>query len=97
MKPKIYQFFVVLLASFGSFLYGYDPGVIAFVAASDSFVHKFLKSNGSTKSDTVEAIWILYVGRLFAGFDIGILAQIVPQSQAQIFHASIRGAVTSLQ
>lgn len=57
MNPKVYQFFVALFASFGSFLYGYDLGVIASVVASDSFVHKFLESNGSTKSGTVVALF----------------------------------------
>jgi len=57
MKPKVYQFFVALFASFGSFLYGYDLGVIASVVASYSFVHKFLESNGSTKSGTVVALF----------------------------------------
>jgi MFS family permease len=40
---------------------------------------------------------MLYVGRLFAGFGIGILVEIVPQFQAEISHASIRGIITSLQ
>jgi hypothetical protein len=57
MKSKVYQFFVALLVSFGSFLYGYDLGVIASVVASDSFVRKFLESNGSTKSGTVVALF----------------------------------------
>ena len=57
MKLKVYQFFVALFASFGSFLYGYDLGVIASVVASDSFVHKFLESSGSTKSGTVVALF----------------------------------------
>jgi hypothetical protein len=57
MKPKVYQFFVALFASFGSFLYGYDLGVIASVVASDSFVHKFLESDRSTKSGTVVALF----------------------------------------
>jgi hypothetical protein len=57
MKPKVYQFFVALFASFGSFLYGYDLGVIASVIASDSFVDKFLESDSSTKSGTVVALF----------------------------------------
>jgi MFS family permease len=44
-----------------------------------------------------EAIGMLYVGRLFAGFGIGILVEIVPQFQAEISNASIRGIITSLQ
>jgi hypothetical protein len=58
MKPKVYQFFVALFASFGSFLCGYDLGVIASVVASDSFAHKFLESNDSTKSGKVVALFI---------------------------------------
>ncbi|KAG0648207.1 High-affinity glucose transporter [Hyphodiscus hymeniophilus] len=141
MRPKIYQFLVAVFVAFGSFLYGYDLGVIASVIASDSFISKFLKDDGATKSGTTvalftgggffgawgagycdplgrrgtlalgsglfiiggilqtaaEAIPMLYVGRLFAGFGIGILVEIVPQFQAEISHASIRGIVTSLQ
>lgn len=44
-----------------------------------------------------ENVAMLYVGRLFAGFGIGILVEIVPQFQAEISHANIRGIVTSLQ
>lgn len=57
MKPKIYQFLVALFASFGSFLYGYDLGVIASVVASDSFIGKFLKQDGTTKSGTIVALF----------------------------------------
>lgn len=52
---------------------------------------------GGTLQTAAEAISMLYVGRLFAGFGIGILVEIVPQFQAEIAHASIRGIVTSLQ
>jgi hypothetical protein len=57
MKPKVYQLFVALFASFGLFLCGYDLEVIASVVASDSFAHKFLEPNGSTKSGTVVALF----------------------------------------
>ncbi|KFY27179.1 hypothetical protein V493_03666 [Pseudogymnoascus sp. VKM F-4281 (FW-2241)] len=141
MKPKVYQFFVALFASFGSFLYGYDLGVIASVIASDSFETKFLTTDAETKTGTTvalftaggffgafaagycdplgrrgtlslgsalfivggvlqtaaEAISMLYVGRLIAGVGVGILVEIVPQFQAEIAHASVRGIVTSLQ
>lgn len=40
---------------------------------------------------------MLYVGRLFAGFGVGVLVMIVPQFQAEIAHPSIRGTVTALQ
>ncbi|RDW63630.1 hypothetical protein BP6252_11175 [Coleophoma cylindrospora] len=135
MKPKVYQFLVALFASFGSFLYGYDLGVIASVVASDSFIDQFLTKDATTRSGTTvalftaggffgafaagfcdplgrrgtvalgsgmfivggilqtaaEAIAMLYIGRLLAGFGIGILVEIVPQFQAEISHASIRG------
>lgn len=57
MKPKVYQFFLALFAAFGSFLYGYDLGVIASVVASDSFVDKFLSIESSTRSGTVVALF----------------------------------------
>ncbi|KUI61603.1 High-affinity glucose transporter [Cytospora mali] len=141
MKPKVYQFFLALFAAFGSFLYGYDLGVIASVVASDSFVDKFLSVDSSTRSGTVvalftagaffgafaagftdplgrrgtlvlgallfivggilqtaaEVIAMLYVGRILAGFGIGILVEVIPIFQAEISHASIRGILTSLQ
>jgi len=52
---------------------------------------------GGVLQTAAETIGMLYVGRLFAGFGIGILVEIVPQFQAEIAHASIRGIVTSLQ
>lgn len=57
MKPQIYQFFVALFASFGSFLYGYDLGVIASVVASDSFIDKFLEIDATTRSGTTVALF----------------------------------------
>lgn len=57
MKPVVYQFFVALFAAFGSFLYGYDLGVIASVIASDSFATKFLMVDGTTKSGTTVALF----------------------------------------
>lgn len=57
MNPRVYQFFLALFAAFGSFLYGYDLGVIASVVASDSFVDKFLATDGTTKSGTVVALF----------------------------------------
>ena len=52
---------------------------------------------GGILQTAAEAIGMLYVGRLFAGFGIGILVEIVPQFQAEISNASIRGIITSLQ
>ncbi|EXJ89391.1 hypothetical protein A1O3_02458 [Capronia epimyces CBS 606.96] len=41
LPPKWYQFLVSVFASLGSYLYGYDLGVIAEVVASNTFVSKF--------------------------------------------------------
>lgn len=42
LPPKWYQFLVGVFASLGSFLYGYDLGVIAEVVASETFAAKFV-------------------------------------------------------
>ncbi|KAL4920917.1 general substrate transporter [Aspergillus aurantiobrunneus] len=140
MNPKLYQFLVALFASCGSFLYGYDLGVIASVVASDSFIAEFINGN-STIAGTVVALFtagaffgafgagftdplgrrttlalgsvlfiiggvlqtaavnigMLYFSRIFAGFGIGILVEMVPMFQAEIAHARIRGILGSLQ
>ncbi len=57
MHPKVYQFLVALFAAFGSFLYGYDLGIIASVVASDSFVSKFLTEDATTRSGTIVALF----------------------------------------
>lgn len=57
MNPKLYQFCLALFAAFGSFLYGYDLGVIASVVASDSFVDKFLTVDATTRSGTIVALF----------------------------------------
>ena len=41
LPPKWYQFLVCVFASLGSYLYGYDLGVIAEVVASSTFKGKF--------------------------------------------------------
>jgi MFS family permease len=41
LPPKWYQFLVGVFASLGSYLYGYDLGVIAEVVASQTFIQKF--------------------------------------------------------
>jgi len=41
LPPKWYQFLVSVFASLGSYLYGYDLGVIAEVVASNTFADKF--------------------------------------------------------
>jgi hypothetical protein len=50
MKPKVYQFFTGVFASFGSLLFGYDLGVIAQVIASGSYQKTF--DTTDTSSDT---------------------------------------------
>lgn len=57
MYPKVYQFFLALFAAFGSFLYGYDLGIIASVVSSDSFASKFLAQDESTRSGTIVALF----------------------------------------
>lgn len=41
LPPKVYQFLVSVFASLGSFLFGYDLGVIAEAIASENFVRNF--------------------------------------------------------
>ncbi|KAI9741364.1 MAG: hypothetical protein M1834_003081 [Cirrosporium novae-zelandiae] len=41
LTPKWYQFLISVFASLGSFMYGYDLGVVAEVVASESFISKF--------------------------------------------------------
>lgn len=41
IPPKWYQFLIGVFASLGSFLFGYDLGVIAEVVASETFKEKF--------------------------------------------------------
>jgi hypothetical protein len=41
LPPKWYQFLIGVFASLGSFLFGYDLGVIAEVVASPNFAAKF--------------------------------------------------------
>lgn len=55
LPPKWYQFLVSAFASLGSFLYGYDLGVIAEVIACQSFVSKF--EANSTQSGLVVSMF----------------------------------------
>ncbi|GES58915.1 MFS sugar transporter [Aspergillus terreus] len=48
LPPAWYQFLVGVFASLGSFLYGYDLGVIAEVIASESFKSKFEANDTET-------------------------------------------------
>ncbi|GAM42406.1 hypothetical protein TCE0_044f16357 [Talaromyces pinophilus] len=70
MKPGVYQFLVGCFAALGSFLFGYDLGVIAEVVASTSFKNRFLKENANSRSGTVVALFTggCFIGALCAGF-----------------------------
>ena len=70
MKPSVYQFSVGCFAALGSFLFGYDLGVIAEVVASGSFKTLFLQNNADSRAGTVVALFTggCFVGALFAGF-----------------------------
>ncbi|KAF2230076.1 MFS putative major facilitator superfamily transporter [Viridothelium virens] len=70
MKPGVYQFLVGCFAALGSFLFGYDLGVIAEVVASDSFKSLFLQKNADSRSGTVVALFTggCFLGALGAGF-----------------------------
>ncbi|KAF7158658.1 hypothetical protein CNMCM6106_005448 [Aspergillus hiratsukae] len=70
MKPGVYQFLIGCFAAIGSFLFGYDLGVIAEVVASSSFKSLFLESNANSRSGTVVALFTggCFLGALFAGF-----------------------------
>ncbi|THZ20100.1 general substrate transporter [Aureobasidium pullulans] len=57
MRSSIYQFLVGCFAAIGSFLFGYDLGVIAEVVASDSFKASFLQENADSRSGTVVALF----------------------------------------
>ncbi|KAF2151515.1 general substrate transporter [Myriangium duriaei CBS 260.36] len=63
MSPSTYQFLVGVFASLGSFLYGYDLGVIGGVVASASF--KTTLNNPS--SNEVGAVVSLFTGGAFFG------------------------------
>ena len=55
LPPKWYQFLVSVFASIGSFLYGYDLGVIAEVVASGSFTKEFV--DNATQSGLVVSMF----------------------------------------
>ncbi|KAJ5946620.1 hypothetical protein N7454_003459 [Penicillium verhagenii] len=67
LSPAWYQFLVGVFASLGSFLYGYDLGVIAEVIACDSFIAKFAAN--STQSGLVVSMFTTgaFFGAGFAG------------------------------
>ncbi|PLB43946.1 MFS sugar transporter [Aspergillus steynii IBT 23096] len=67
LSPSWYQFLVGVFASLGSFLYGYDLGVIAEVIASHSFTSKF--EANSTETGLVVSLFTAgaFFGAAFAG------------------------------
>jgi len=66
LPPKWYQFLVSVFASLGSYLYGYDLGVIAEVIASGNFIDKFHAS--LTQQGVVVS---LFTGGAFCGAFFG--------------------------
>ncbi|RMY42093.1 hypothetical protein D0866_00148 [Hortaea werneckii] len=70
MKPGVYQFLVGCFAALGSFLFGYDLGVIAEVVISDDFTNRFLQTNGDSRSGTVVALFTAgcFCGAFLASF-----------------------------
>ncbi|OCT53747.1 Quinate permease [Cladophialophora carrionii] len=67
LPPKWYQFLVGVFASLGSYLFGYDLGVIAEVVASNTFIEKF--SPTDTESGLVVSMFTTgaFFGALLAG------------------------------
>ncbi|PKY07500.1 MFS sugar transporter [Aspergillus campestris IBT 28561] len=67
LSPAWYQFLVGVFASLGSFLYGYDLGVIAEVIASGSFAAKF--EADTTQTGLVVSMFTTgaFFGAAFAG------------------------------
>ena len=70
MKPSVYQFSVGCFAALGSFLFGYDLGVIAEVVASGSFKSLFLQHSTDSRSGTVVSLFTggCFVGAFGAGY-----------------------------
>ncbi|KAI6843442.1 general substrate transporter [Hortaea werneckii] len=70
MKSGVYQFLVGCFAALGSFLFGYDLGVIAEVVISDDFANRFLQTNGDSRSGTVVALFTAgcFCGAFLASF-----------------------------
>jgi len=67
LPPKWYQFLVGVFASLGSYLFGYDLGVIAEVVASNTFKDKF--NPDDTQSGLVVSMFTTgaFFGAFFAG------------------------------
>ncbi|KAI9834882.1 MAG: hypothetical protein M1819_002790 [Sarea resinae] len=67
LPPKWYQFLVSVFASLGSFLYGYDLGVIAEVVACQSFKTKFHPSTSQSGGVVSMFTGGAFFGAFFAG------------------------------
>lgn len=67
LPPKWYQFLVGVFASLGSFLYGYDLGVIAEVVASETFTAKFAPTTVQTGLVVSMFTTGAFFGAAFAG------------------------------
>lgn len=67
LPPKWYQFLVGVFASLGSYLFGYDLGVIAEVVASNTFKDRFAPND--TQSGLVVSMFTTgaFFGAMFAG------------------------------
>ncbi|KIW15386.1 hypothetical protein PV08_05432 [Exophiala spinifera] len=67
LPPKWYQFLISVFASLGSYLFGYDLGVIAEVVASSTFKQKFAADD--TQSGLVVSMFTTgaFFGALLAG------------------------------
>ena len=67
LPPKWYQFLIGVFASLGSYLFGYDLGVIAEVVASKTFKAKFAAND--TQTGLVVSMFTTgaFFGALFAG------------------------------
>ena len=70
MKSGVYQFLVGCFAAIGSFLFGYDLGVIAEVVAADNFKELFLQKDADSRSGTVVALFTAgcFCGAFFASY-----------------------------
>ncbi|RDW71021.1 hypothetical protein BP6252_07584 [Coleophoma cylindrospora] len=62
LNPRIYQFLVGVFASLGSFLFGYDLGVIGGVVASTSFTEAY-----NANANEVGAVVSVFTGGAFFG------------------------------
>lgn len=81
LPPKVYQFLVSIFASLGSFLFGYDLGVIAEAIASESFIQKF----GNNPNELYGCFKLVVVSWTIA--DVCIVARLSRSSLAAHFSA----------